>query len=250
MIHKICLAALTIGLISVPLAPIPFSMAQSQRGFNRPSSKPIIFKPPNDGAPKTTNGAATRDGKTCLSDPSQDGKLTVAILPQAHYGLTLSSRPEFLIYKTKTLAKQILFSLKSEDGEQVFQAFMPLPSETGIVSINMPAEAPELVANKKYKWTMAIVCGKALRPDSPTIEGWIQYIPKSPTLAAKLQALTPLDRIVLYGENGIWYDMVSDLNRLRRASPDNQTLTRAWEQLLQDNGLQAIEPISFIQKGY
>lgn len=250
MIHKVCLAALTIGLIAVPLAPIPFSMAQSQRGFNRPSSKPIVFKPPKDGAPKTTNGAATRDGKTCLSDPSQEGKLTVPILPQTHYGLTLSSRPELLVYKTKTSAKQMLFSLKSEEGEQVFQAFMPLPTETGVVSINIPKEAPELIANKKYKWTMAIICGKALRPDSPTIEGWIQHIPKSPTLSAKLQASTPFDRIVLYGENGIWYDMVSDLNRLRRASPENETLTRAWERLLQDNGLQAVEPISFIKKGY
>jgi Domain of Unknown Function (DUF928) len=250
MIPKICLAALTIGLISGVLAPIPFSLAQSQRGFNRPSARPIVFKPPKDGAPKNTNGAATRDGKTCLSDSSQTGKLTVPILPRSHYGLTLSSRPEFLIYKIKTSAKQMLFSLKSEDGEQVYQAFLPLPSETGVVSINMPDDAPELAANKKYKWTMAIICGKALRPDSPTIEGWIQYIPKSPALSAKLQASTPFDRIVVYGENGIWYDMVSSLNRLRHTSPENQTLKRAWEQLLQDNGLQAVEPISFIQEGY
>jgi Domain of Unknown Function (DUF928) len=250
MISKICLTALTIGLVSGVIVPIPSTLAQSQNGFNRSSAKPIVFKPPKDRAPKNTNGAATRDGKTCLSDSSQTGKLTVPILPRSHYGLTLSSRPEFLVYKTKTTAKQMLFSLRSEDGEQVYQAFLPLPAETGVVSINMPGDAPELAANKKYKWTMAIICGKALRPDSPTIEGWIQYMPKSPALSAKLQASTPFDRIVLYGENGIWYDMVSDLNKLRRASPENQSLTKVWEQLLQDNGLQAIEPISLLKKGY
>lgn len=247
---KICLAALTIGLISGAIAPIPNSLAQSKRDSNRSTSRTIVFKPPKDGAPKITNGAATRDGKTCLSDSSQNKRLTVAILPQTHYGLTISSRPEFLLYKTKTSAKQMLFSLKNEEGEQIYQAFLPLPAETGVVAIDMPSDAPELTINKKYKWTMAIICGKTLRPDSPTIEGWIQRIPKSQALTAQLQTSTPFDQIALYGENGIWYDMVSNLNRLRQASPENQALTKAWEQLLKDNGLQAIEPISLLKQGF
>lgn len=241
MISKTCyLTTLVIALLSVSFGSIPHSLAQNTRERNRSTSGTVIFKPPKDKAPKTTSAAGTRDGHTCISN-------SFPILPQTNYGLTISGRPEFLIYKPKTSDKRMLFSLKNEDGEQVYQTFLPLPSETGIVAINMPSEAPELLANKKYKWTMAIICGKTLKPDSPIIEGWIQRIPESSTLSAKLQASTPFERIVLYGENGIWYDMVSNLNKLRQASLENQTLTKAWEQLLKDNGLQIVQSIPLLK---
>ncbi|BBC25483.1 DUF928 domain-containing protein [Pseudanabaena sp. ABRG5-3] len=245
MIHKIFLTFLAFSLVPFSVISIPnldqSSLAQS-------TSTNISFKPPKQGTPKTTTGAATRDGQTCLNDPSQNKVTTQAILPATNYGLTLSSRPEFLISKAKMTAKRMLFSLKGEDGELVYQTFLPFPSETGIVAIKMPSDAPELVANKTYKWTMVVICGKFLRPDSPAIEGWIQRISKSPALEAKLHSSSPLEKVAVYGENGIWYDMVSDLNRLRRGtSPENQAISKAWEQLLKDQGIQSVEPIARIK---
>jgi hypothetical protein len=241
MFSKISPAIVIIGLMPILFGPSTFSQAQTPKIPNRGSNKAIIFKPPKEGVPKSTNGAATRDGKTCLSDSTQNGKNTIPILPQNRYGLTLSARPEFLIYKATSPAKEILFSLQSEDDVQVYQAFLPLPTATGVVSIRMPNDAPELIENNKYRWTMAIICGKTLRPDSPTIGGWIQRIPKSPLLSAQLKTATLLDQVALYGENGIWYDMVSTLNKLQRTSPDNQVLSKVWNQLLKDNGMQEIE---------
>ena len=234
MISKVCLSTLT--AIAMPLAFAPEMMMAQTR--------PISFVPPNGGAPKTTTGAATRD-RSCLVDSSQPNKkTTLPILPQSNYGLTISSRPEFLIFKTKSTAKQMFLSLESEDGEQVYQTFLPVSSEVGFVTINFPSQAPDLVVNKKYKWTMTFICGKALRPDSPAIAGWIQHIPKSQTLVAKLQAATPIDRVVIYGENGIWYDMVNELNRLQKQTPNNQTLSKAWDKLLKDHVVQSSESIS------
>ncbi len=242
MKHKICLTCLAFVLL--PLSVVSLD----SNSFAKPTSDSISFIPPKQGTPKTTTGAATRDGKTCLNDLSKADVQTGAILPQSSFGLTISSRPEFLIYKAQTAAKQMLFSLKSDDGELVYQTFLPFPSEAGIVAIKMPNDAPELVANKTYKWTMVVSCGKFLRPDSPAIEGWIQRTTKSPTLASRLQSSSPLEKVALYGENGIWYDMVSDLNRLRRGkSPDIQVITKAWEKLLKDQGLQSVEPIARVK---
>ncbi len=245
MNHKICLTCLSFVLLPLSVVSIPNLDPNS---FAKPTSESISFKPPRQGTPKTTTGAATRDGRTCLNDLSKSDVQTGAILPQSSFGLTISSRPEFLIYKAQTSAKQMLFSLKSDDGELVYQTFLAFPSDTGIVAIKMPTDAPELVANKTYKWTMVVICGKSLRPDSPAIEGWIQRTTKSPTLASKLQSSSPLEKVALYGENGIWYDMVSDLNRLRREkSPDAQAITKAWEKLLKDQGLQSVEPIARVK---
>lgn len=231
----------------IPLSVVSIPNLDSQ-SFANPALEVISFKPPKQGTPRTTTGAATRDGKTCLNDLSKSDIQTIAILPQSNFGLTVSSHPEFLIYKAQTSAKQMLFSLKSDDGELVYQSFLPFPSETGIVAIKMPSDAPELVANKTYKWTMVFICGKSLRPDSPAIEGWIQRTPKSPTLASKLQSSSPLEKVALYGEHGIWYDMVSDLHRLRREkSADVQVISKTWGKLLKDQGIQPVEPIARIK---
>ncbi|WP_176453226.1 DUF928 domain-containing protein [Pseudanabaena sp. SR411] len=234
MMPKICLSTLT--AILLPLAFTPeMMMAQT-----------INFKPPSGGAPKTTTGAATRD-QSCLIDSSQPNKKTLPILPQSNYGLTISSRPEFLIFKTKSTAKQIFLSLESEDEEQVYQTFLPLSSDVGFVKINFPSQAPDLVVNKKYKWTMTFICGKALRPDSPAIAGWIQRTAQSQALTTKLRAASPVDRVVIYGENGIWYDMISELYRLQKQTPTNPTLSKAWEKLLKDHVVQSSESVTIFK---
>lgn len=228
MLKKLLSATLTITLLSLTFGSIPHSLAKGKK---------IVFNPPTSGAPKDTTGAATRDGQTCLNSSSQTTKQVVPILPPSNYGLTISSRPEYLIYKDKISAKQMLFSLKDENGEQIYQTFLELPSEAGIFNIKIPSESPELVVNKKYHWIMVFVCGKSLRPDSPNIEGWVQRIPKSQDLEAKLQSSSAFDRLIIYGEKGIWYDLVSDLNRLRLDSPGNQALLQDWESLLKSQNL-------------
>jgi hypothetical protein len=233
-ISKICLSTLTLILLPLSFTPDKI-MAQT-----------INFRPPSGAAPKTTTGAATRDS-SCLIDSSRtDQKFsqTLPILPKSNYGLTFSERPAFPIFKTKTSAKQVFLSLESEDGENVYQNFLPLTTEVGFITINFPQDAPNLVINKKYKWTMAFICGKMLKPDSPSISGWIQQVPKSQSLSAKLKSASPVDRIAVYGENGIWYDMINELNQLKKQNPSNQTLSSAWDKLIKDHVVQQTKSVT------
>jgi hypothetical protein len=234
MMPKICLSTLT--AILLPLAFTPEVML----------AQTVNFKPPSGRAPKTTTGAATRD-QSCLFDSAQPNKKTSPILPQTNYGLTTSSRPEILIFKTKSSARQIFFSLESEDGEQVYQTFSPLSSDVGFVKINFPSQAPDLIANKKYKWTMTFICGKALRPDSPAIAGWVQRTTPTQALTTKLRNASPIARVAIYGENGIWYDMINELYRLQKQSPDNSTISQAWEKLLKDHVVQSSESVTLVK---
>lgn len=194
----------------------------------------VTFNPPNGGAPKTTTGAATRDA-SCLVDAASQTKKALPVLPKSNYGLTFSSRPELLILKTKSTAKQVFFSLESEDGENVHQGFLPLPVVNGSIAINFPSQAPDLPVNSKYKWTVTFICGKALRADSPSISGWIKRVPRSQPIMAKLSVATPLERVAIYGENGIWYDMINELNQLKNLAPNNPNISKTWEKLLKDH---------------
>lgn len=253
MLNKTCLIAAAILPISVATVAIPSSLAQSQRQGTRLPAKAIVFQPPREGAPKATTGAATRNGGACASHASlsldrSQGAIALPILPQTQYGLTIADRPTFLAYvPPETSAKQMFFSLKSEDGNQIYQTFMPLTADKGVVAISLPSEAPELALDRNYKWSMAIVCGQALRPDSPRIEGWVKRIPKSSEISTRLPTLAPLDRVALYGRYGIWYDMMGDLNSLRRTSPNDKVIDRTWQQLLNDNGLKEVVSISLAQ---
>jgi hypothetical protein len=60
-------------------------------------------------------------------------------------------------------------------------------------------------------------------------------------LTTKLKSASPVDRIVIYGENGIWYDMIKELNRLQKQNPSNQTLSKAWNKLIKDHVVQSSE---------
>lgn len=225
---KICFTALAIGLILESALSAPSSLA----------GKKVIFKPPTTPAPRTTVGGATRGGK-CGDIASQTNLGITPILPQTHHGLTLAPRPTFLVYFPTSSSKQIFFSIKSEDGEQEYQTYLPTPSETRIVAIQLPNVAPDLIVDKKYKWSLSMVCGLALRPSDPTVGGWVQRIATPQELSAQLKTSNPIAQITLYGEQGIWYDMISSLLALRKPS-DNQALNSIWEQLLSEQGLQKL----------
>jgi hypothetical protein len=91
---------------------------------------------------------------------------------------------------------------------------------------------------------MTFICGKALRPDSPAIAGWIQRTPQTQALATKLSTASPINRVAIYGENGIWYDMISELYRLQKQTPNNPTLSKAWDKLLKDHVVQTSESVT------
>ncbi|MEY2978279.1 MAG: DUF928 domain-containing protein [Prochlorotrichaceae cyanobacterium] len=124
------------------------------------SSLAQAFNPPNEGEPVQTVGGASRG--TCSSGPIQDIKFF-----QKQNDL---SQPILEAQLPPDMAQQVFFSLRDANNETVYQGFLPVNADTNTVKVDYLSLGNMETANS-HRWSMAIICGKALRPDSPVFQG-------------------------------------------------------------------------------
>lgn len=211
-------------------------------GYNL-SGRPIVrvmFDPPGDGQPSDTEGGASRNGGMCPQDAKALNPSVTPLMPANRQGLTVADHPTFFVYVPQTSAQKALFVLKDEKEDYFYQKPISIPRTAGIVSFKLPSDAPALEVGKNYKWSFVVICGEAIRPDSPVVEGRIQRIEPNPALSSQLKNLLPLQRAAVYGKGGIWYDTITSLAELKRSQPGDATLVTTWEELLKSVGLEAI----------
>lgn len=201
-----------------------------------------IFRPPNRGAPASTEGAGTRGG-LCLA-LNERHKLK-PLIPNSNLGLTVSEHPTFFGYLPKSTAKNGEFVLRDRNNRIIYRTSFPLPNQPGIISISLPRTEKPLEVGKMYQWSFVVVCdpedrsGNAISPAA-----WIERIQPSQTLANQLRNAPPETLPTLYATAGIWHDALASRVKLRpfQSKADWET---HWEQLLQSAGLQAFvqEPL-------
>jgi hypothetical protein len=200
----------------------------------------VSFDPPDGDRPKNTAGGASRNDGRCSQDPKDLQPYITAVLPADRYGLTVESHPTFLVYLPPTVAQKAFFSIKDESDRDHYQTFLSLTQKSGVIAIELPADAPALETKKTYRWSFVMMCDRVLRPDSPLVEGEIQRIEMDSTLSSQLQGATPIEQAALYGKAGIWYDTVATLVDMRHSQPNNSNLVTIWEDLLKSVELNAI----------
>jgi hypothetical protein len=195
----------------------------------------------------TVGGGRRNDGKCSQDRPASAQSTTEAkslnqlvtpLLrsPLSDPQLTVSARPTFLVYVPQTSAKAMELLLE-RDGEQ-YQTRVNLSGTPGIVSINLPANAPALEIGKDYKWLVSMVCGSGA-PEDAFVEGSVRRIQPDSTLS-QIDKAKPLDKVALYAKSGVWFDAVATLAALRKAQPNDSQVASAWKELLQGAGLGAI----------
>ena len=252
-------APLLLELVMIP-AFLTTAQAQTKTPTQTPSAsrlKQVTFEPRKDQpAPTVTVGGGRRyDGK-CLPEGQASGQSTTEaksldqlltpLLPSpfTDLQLTVSAHPTFLVYVPQTSAKAVeltLFARDKDKGEKpIYQTSVNLSGTPGIVSITLPATAPDLEMGKDYKWIVALTCqagGPTL--EDPFVEALIRRIQPDSALTQLAQA-KPLDRVALYAKSGSWYDALANLAELRKAQPNNTEVASAWKELMQGAGLDAI----------
>ncbi len=162
-----------------------------------------------------------------------------ALLPSSQYGLTSKSHPEVLVATSTDTPHQAIFSIQSAD-DYYYETYVELPDTPGIVSITLPADAPALAVNQRYQWSLILMCDNQLRPDSPTVQGWLQTQQTDDTTAHH-----SIEQAIEYRENHLWYDMIALLADLRQQEPTNQVIYEAWQGVLASINLGSMvnEPI-------
>ncbi|MEM6252076.1 MAG: DUF928 domain-containing protein [Cyanobacteria bacterium P01_D01_bin.156] len=220
----LCVLALTaVGLcIQGPAAAEVIKNAGAVNAL--PSSDWSFWPDDDDQAPAGTVSGASRG--SCSAD-----QLT-ALMPASQYGMTSKSHPEVLVATSVDIPSQALFSIQS-DNDYYYETYIELPRTPGIVSIQLPAEAPALAENELYQWSLILMCNERLRPDSPSLQGWIQM----QSIANIDNTQSSLEQATEYRQAHLWYDMISLLADLRIQNPTDQAVNSAWQDVLEGTEL-------------
>lgn len=247
------LASMTSLPSSAGVIPASSQIMARRRSSGRVNRNP--FKPRKDQPrPKYTVGGAgrQRDLSCFQTNPKPLDQNLIPLLPvdpsSSKLQFTLAAHPSLAVYIPQTSAKTVEFVLVQKDGEVVYQTIQQLPQTPAIVQVTLPQAAPALRVGEDYEGYITLICkGTESQPDDPFAELSIRRIEPDAVLANQLKQATGLDRVRLYGESGIWYDMVSTLMTLRQDEPRNTNATELWNALLQFNGLADLKDIPLSQ---
>lgn len=191
------------------------------------------FKPPNDGAPGGRKGGGSRPG--C---PATDQPIT-ALVPAANIGWTTSAHPTFWVYipYQVTSPHPVDLVLRDDIGKQVHKNTFQFTGKPRIISYKLPEKAPDIEIGKRYSLSVSFFCNPVNKSEANIASTWVKRVALSPELKNKLTDATPKQRIILYAENGLWFDTLTALIELRRQSPD-ASLDTAWADLLKHQFVQ------------
>jgi hypothetical protein len=205
----------------------------------------VDFKPPKVGAPENRKGGASR-GSSCSSNRNS----LKALLPVSNLGLTVEKYPTFFVYIPPISTQLAEFELHEGNANStvIYKTRFTVPTTPGIFTFSLPNNntLQPLEIGKNYHWFFSIICDPQDRSEDIYVEGWVQRIQPSLTLANQLEKAAPRDRPALYAEAGIWHETIRTLAELRYSRPQDSTLLADWEELLKSVGLSkfAKEPLS------
>ena len=196
------------------------------------------FVPPEDDPQPQTNQAGGKRDQLCnISTPESSVTL---LMPPTNQGLTVAEHPTFWVYVPPTSARNVFLKLEDEYQNYHYHTVLPLPEPSGIVGFTLPEAAPALDLNKRFKVSVAVMCGPMLDPSDPVVEGWIQRVEPDSTLIEQPGHST-FEVAALYANQGIWFDALTTLASLRQSLPGDADVIDAWQQLLESVGLETMQ---------
>ncbi len=195
---------------------------------------------PPKGAPGGRRGAGSRDGY-CSSNET-----LIALMPGTNFGLTVAERPIFWFYVPyESNRLEAEFWLKDREGNKVYQQIVAIKNTPGIVKVRLPETVSSLEIEQLYSWRLSVICNQSDRNDDAFVSGGVERVSMSSELESQLKDKTERERMKIYAENGLWFDVLTMLAELRSANLQDKELDEDWVELLQQVGLEEIssEPL-------
>lgn len=223
----------------------------------KPISKPQEYLdlaqkvPKNIGAPTgRRKGGATRDDKC----PRLEKPIT-ALVPgdksnhKSFFASTVARYPTIWLFipQLPSLMKSGEFVLQDRNGYDVFRKMLTLPQKSGVISISLP-QKPQyaLKENHKYHWYFQVYCGDPENQNDIYVDAWLQRVAPTPNLQKELQT-NKQSRYVIYSENNLWYDAITNLAKLRDGNSASKQLAQDWAKLLKSAGLEEFVDMPIIE---
>ena len=194
--------------------------------------------PPPDSNKPPTAPTATRGGGNCSN---RENPLT-AIAPSGTLITTTADYPALLFYIPETTAKRAEFVMVDGEGNFVYNTKVTLPSQPGIMRLNLSPEAasPVTETGNPYRWELALICDEFDRSGDDLLGGELRRVEVSSDIENKLELAESGDRFSVFQEAGLEADAIAALDELRRENPQDVEIQALWEKWLRENGLEQL----------
>ena len=212
----------------------PTLSEQSARFFDGiPSAvaKAVRYVPPSRrGAPARTQGGGSR-GCELESVP------VTLLAPPDHVGMTTEAHPKLFWYSAKDSILPMQISLVEPGVSEPLWVTQVPTGPAGFNSIQIPNTVPDLVAGRRYRWTVTRLCNVRRPSNNTYARGWIERVESNP-IAKAVKTLSITDRVNAYAEAGLWYNAVTEaVDSPQKGTPDDRSLILS---LLEQGGLKGI----------
>lgn len=184
--------------------------SQRDRGTSE-SPANILYNPPK--SPKERQVDITRrTGSgirgTCIEENSPQTLLA----PSSHVGLTTQSHPRLAIYFPEAPKLKVSINIEDPEARKVIWAEEVEVNTAGIYSFKMPASAPELIPDRRYDWTVSLICDRNKRQVDIFAEVPLIRKEISPQLDRELSlAEDNIARARILARSGFFYDALGEL---------------------------------------
>ncbi|XGV98368.1 MAG: DUF928 domain-containing protein [Leptolyngbya sp. BL-A-14] len=160
------------------------------------------------------------------------------------WGLTTLDHPTFWFYLPQTLkaGMPLKFVLRDRDDNPLYETTVQPPIPAGIIRVSLPHTTAPLKVNQSYRWGVSVQCDPADAGALAWQEGSIQRVAGPTDLQESLKAAkTPLDRAIVYAENGIWFEALNTLaNEIQQHGTTDRAIVSAWTDLLKQGQLRSV----------
>jgi Domain of Unknown Function (DUF928) len=235
------------------------------------------FKPPIPPTNRTLNGYRTGAGTyiRTIDESARANRRLTALVPEyinstdpdkfkpeltKVWGLTAAEHPTlwfYLPYGQDSISR-IDFILRDRDNSAdriVYQTSIRSPTQPGIIDIELPKTSAPLIIDRFYQWELKVTRKKSSGIKEVAVKGWIQRADLDLQLRDSIAQATPEQQVDLYAENGLWYDALSTLAKLRRdipAEPLHQgsqdvAIRKDWKNMLKSVNLGKLANQPFVR---
>ena len=164
---------------------------------------------------------------------------------QAPSYLTAADHPTFFVHVPPLPATKGKLTLSRPDlplmQQSIYETEFDLNGQAGIVGIQIPESAPALEMGATYLWQVSVDCN----PDDARFLGYAAQGGMVERVADT--AGTTSERLVFYGNEGIWQDALALLAQQSYQAPTNAASHEDLASLLDEAGLDAIAHAPVVQ---
>ena len=182
-------------------------------------------------APEARLGGGTRGGPA----------VGVQVLAPPSTGATVHGQPTLYWYAPHPMADPVEIALIDPDAlDPLLEVRLPGGLPEGIHRISLAEHGVELIADRTYEWSVAVVHDPERRSADSFALATIVRIAPPGSLLARLQAAPVEARPRLYADAGLWYDAMDAVHRLLLADHPAPGLAGERRTLLEQARLPAL----------